>query len=111
MHGDFLTQPTSPLYAADPPPSHTSLAQGHHPPWHYTLTVCCLINLEGKRHKPGAAAMNLLPWHGMVVASISEVAIPQGTCPDPVQKGRVAWARLAHAGAGTAWFSPVSKPD
>lgn len=71
---------------------------------------CCLINLEGKGHKPGAATMNLLPWHG-VLASMSEVTVPQGTWPDPDQKGRAAWARLAHVAAGTAWFSPVSKPD
>lgn len=76
-----------------------------------TLTVSCLINLEGKGHKPGAATMNLLPWHAMVLASMNEVTVPQGTCLDPVQKGRVAWARLAHAGAGSAWFSPVFKSE
>lgn len=83
MHGDFLTQPTSPLYVAGPP-SHTSLAQGHHPPWHYPLTVCYFIHLEGKGHKPGAAPMNLLPWHRRVLASMSEVTVPQGTCLEPV---------------------------
>lgn len=55
--------------------------------------------------------MNLLPWHAMVLASMNEVTVPQGTCLDPLHKGRVARASLAHAGAGTAWFSPVSKPD
>lgn len=60
---------------------------------------------------PGAATILLLPWHGMVLASTGEVTVPQGTCVAPVQKGRLARARLAHMGAGTARFPPVSKLD